>query len=79
MCIGGKPLQSFSSDSLSGRIRSYLLRMLGLQLLQAAVELVIFIIAESRRIQYVILISVLIQHIPQLFNLFTVIHETLLI
>ena len=74
MCIGGEALQSLSADPLGGGIRRYFLRMLRLQFLQAAVEHIVFIIADGGRVQHVVLVAVLIQRVPELFDLFTVIH-----
>ena len=77
--VGSKALQRFPADSLRGRIRRYLFRMLGFQFFQAAVELVVFVVADRRRVQYIIFVAMLVQRLSQLFDFFAVIHGGLLI
>ena len=74
MTIRSEALQNLSADPLSGRIRRHLLGVLGLQLLQAAVEQIVFTVADGGRIQHIIAVTMFVQGVPQLFDLFTVVH-----
>ena len=58
-------IQNFAADPLGGRIRGDFFRMLRLQLLQTAVQPVIFIVRDHRRIQHIIKIALLCEIFPQ--------------
>ena len=74
MGVGLEPLQDLVAHPLGGGIRSDLLRVGRLQLLQAAVEAVVLVIWDDRRIQHIVQIALLVQVLPQLFHFLTVIH-----
>ena len=74
MGVGLEPLQDLVAHPLGGRIRGDLLRVGRLQLFQAAVEAVVLVVRDDRRVQHVVQIALLVQVLPQLLHFLTVIH-----
>ena len=74
MGVGLEPLQDLVAHPLGGGIRGDLLRVGRLQLLQTAVEAVVLVVRDDRRVQHVVQIALLVQILPQLFHFLTVIH-----
>ena len=74
MFYRGELGQRRPSHPLGGRIRRDLLRVLPLQILQAAQQAVIFKVRDDRRILYVVAIAVCVQLVPELLHFLFVVH-----
>ena len=67
-------LQGRAAHPLGGRVRRDLLRVLRLQLLQAAEEPVVLVVLHGRIVQHVVAVARLIEGVPQGFHFAFVVH-----
>ena len=73
--IGLEPFQNPAPHPLGGGIRCNLLRMLGLQFFQTAVQHVVFVIAHGGGVQHVVAVPVFVENVPQMFDFLAVVHS----
>ena len=71
-----KLAQQLAAHPLCGRIRGDLLRMLLLQILQTAQQMVVLIVRHGGRVQHIVEIPIGVEGLPQLFHFFTIVHGT---
>ncbi|MPM48206.1 hypothetical protein SDC9_94930 [bioreactor metagenome] len=74
MAIGGKARLQLVPHPLGGGIRSDLLRMLPLQLLQAPVFHVVVIVRHGGFVQHIIAVGVLVEFLPQPLHFLPIVH-----
>ena len=71
--------QGRAAHPLGGGVRSHLLRVLPLQVLQAAEHMVVLIVADGGGVQHIIAVAVGVEGVPQLLHLGFIVHVSLIL
>ena len=71
--------QGRAAHPLGGGVQGHLLRVLPLQVLQAAEHMVVLIVADGGGVQHIIAVAVGVEGVPQLLHLGFIVHVSLIL